>query len=120
MENLILCALTGLLFSNVRKFISIRRKAGLIDYSFTPISYLKMDYDVMFSQLLSVVAAVLCWDKVIVPNYPLFAPYAELVFVIFGAIGSEILNTFMSTAEATIMDKILRFPSKPEPKFEDA
>jgi hypothetical protein len=103
---LFLCAMTGMLFSNLRKFISLRRKGDVIDYRFSLSNYLNMDWDVMLSQFISIVAALLCWWSVILPNYPSWDKYAELIFIIYGGAGSEVLNTLMSKAEKSVIQKI--------------
>ena len=111
---LITCAIVGMLFSNLRKFISLRRKGDVIDYKFTIGNYFSMDWDVMLSQLLSIAAALLCWWSVVLPNYPSWDKYAELIFIIYGGAGSEVLNTLMSKAEKDVIAKIKDYSNEPK------
>lgn len=115
---LFICAITGMLFSNLRKFISLRRKGDVIDYKFTLKNYLTMDWDVMLSQFISIIAALLCWWSVLLPNYPSWDKYAELIFIIYGGAGSEVLNTLMSKAEKDVISKIKDFSNEPKKEVE--
>jgi hypothetical protein len=104
-NELIIAALSGFLFSNLRKFISLRRKGTTIDYKFTMKEYINMDWDIMLSQLIPIALCLMSWE---------FAPvawvkYGVFIFAAIGAIGVEILNTFFSKAETFIVDKIKNF-----------
>ena len=100
-----LCGLLGLIFSNLRKFISIRRKGGSINVNYSLGAYLKMDWDVILSQLLALIGALFCWTYVVV-SHPDWVKYSELIFIIIGGMGAEWLNALMSRADKDVMDKI--------------
>lgn len=104
-NELIIAALSGFLFSNLRKFISLRRKGTAIDYNFTLKQYVLMDWDIMLSQLIPIALCLMAWE--LVP--PTWVKYGVFIFAAIGAIGVEILNTFFSKAETFIVDKIKNF-----------
>ena len=111
--TLFLCAIAGLLFSNIRKIISLRRKGKEIDYNFTVKKYVAMDWDIIVSQVITIVIALLIWKGLVPPEW---VKYGELIFVGVGIIGAEILNTFFSKAESFIIDRIKNFTPEGEPK----
>ncbi len=109
MINLFFCAFVGMLFSFTRKYISLRRQGKSIDLNFTPKQYFNLDYDVMFIQLLAVIGLLLVWKSVIIAVKPKWDTYAELIFIIYGGIGSEILSTLMSKAQNHLTTLIKNF-----------
>ena len=102
---LLACGVLGLVFSNLRKFISIRRKGSSIDYNYTLGCYLKMDWDVILSQFTALIGALFCWS-LITESYPQYVKYGELIFIIVGGMGAEWLNALMSRADKDVMAKI--------------
>ena len=114
MIQLFLCAFVGMIFSFTRKFISLRRQGKCIDLTFTPKKYLELEYDVMFMQLLAVFGLMLVWNTVILPVKPKWDAYAELIFLTYGGIGSEVLGLFMGKAQSHITNLIKNFDNKKE------
>lgn len=105
------CGFLGLLFANIRKIISIRRKGNLIDYNFKISAYLKMDWDVIFSQVVCIICGLLVFKLFSDKSW---YKYGELIFILIGGIGSELLNTFMSKAEKDVINKIKNYGTPDE------
>jgi hypothetical protein len=85
-----LTGLAGFLFSTLRKFISLRRKGRVINYDVTLYSYLRQDWDYF---------STIAWA----------VGYAKIIFLLIGAIGAEVLNTFFSQAEKEVISRIKRY-----------
>lgn len=105
------CGLLGLIFANIRKIISIRRKGNLIDYNFKLSSYFNMDWDVIFSQVVVIVCGLMVFKLFSDKSWYKFG---ELIFILIGGIGSELLNTFMSKAEKDVINKIKNYGNAPD------
>lgn len=106
---LFLCGVLGIIYADVRKIISLRRKGSTINYKFTALDYLRMDWDIILSQFLSIVVAVICWKYFSEKEW---AKYGEGIFITFGVIGTELLNTFWSRAEKHVIKMIKDFTNK--------
>jgi hypothetical protein len=104
--------LLGIVFSNIRKFIGLRRKGNEIDYKVTLYYYLKRDWDVITSQFITVIAALLVWKAFSEQSW---AKYAELIFIIIGGAGSEILSTLMSKTEMDVIKRIKAYGTESPP-----
>ena len=109
MIQLFLCAFVGMIFSFTRKFISLRRQGKSIDLTFTPKKYLELEYDVMFMQLLAVFGLMLIWNTVVLPAKPTWDAYAELIFLTYGGIGSELLGLWLGKAQSYVTNLIKNF-----------
>jgi len=109
--ELIIAAFAGFIFSNLRKFVSIRRKGATIDYSFTLKQYVNMDWDIMLTQLIPIMLCLMAWE--LVPAK--YMQYGIFIFAAIGAVGAEVLNTFFSRAESWMVDKIKNFTPEQKP-----